>query len=422
MARRTLHLLGFLLLATPAGAADEVHWTFTGPTSVSFDWRGSETTVRYGLTTSYGSTATAYTPTPLPFSSSGPFHEARITGLQAGTRYHYSIGTGADHTFRTPLPLGTTDFVIYAEGDIGDNSDWPRMGQVQSMIAAARPDFVLMVGDLTYGNSVGQSSVDRHFNDVQAWSLDAAYMPSWGNHEWDTPSNDDMRNYKGRFDLPNPQTSPSAPSGGCCGEDWSWFDYGNARFIAYPEPYTSSAWTDWGTKAKTLMDQAQSDPNIKFIVTYGHRPPYTSGYHDSETDLQSIMGQLGAAHSKYVLNLSGHSHDYERSYPQSGVIHMTVGVGGADLEETGGSCLWGGGCPKPSWSAYRAMHHAATQLHFTATGIQVTTFCGPAGDSGSNQNDVTCTQGSVMDSFTIGSVSVADVVPPAAVKDLNSTP
>jgi hypothetical protein len=31
---------------------------------------------------------------------------------------------------------------------------------------------------------------------------------------------------------------------------------------------------------------------------------------------------------------------------------------------------------------------------------------------------VTCTQGSVMDSFTIGSVSVADVIPPAAVKDL----
>ena len=64
------------------------------------------------------------------------------------------------------------------------------------------------------------------------------------------------------------------------------------------------------------------------------------------------------------------------------------------------------------------MHHAAVQLHFTATGIQVTTFCGPAGDSGSNTNDVTCTQGSVMDSFTIGSVSMADVIPPAAVKDL----
>ena len=137
MARRTLHLLGFLLLATPAGAADEVHWTFTGPTSVSFDWRGSETTVRYGATTSYGQTVTGTTPSPVPFSSSGPFREAKITGLQAGTVYHYSIGTGPDHTFRTALPAGATDFVIYAEGDIGDNSDWYRMGEVQKMIASS---------------------------------------------------------------------------------------------------------------------------------------------------------------------------------------------------------------------------------------------------------------------------------------------
>src|SRR5499427_10799558 len=122
MRRHKLHLLGLLLLATPASAADEVHWTFTGPTSVSFDWRGSETTVRYGLTTSYGATVTGVTPSPLPFSSSGPFHEAKLTGLQGGTVYHYSIGTGADHTSRSPQPTGTSDFTFYAESDIGDNS------------------------------------------------------------------------------------------------------------------------------------------------------------------------------------------------------------------------------------------------------------------------------------------------------------
>ena len=31
---------------------DEVHYTFTGPTSVAFDWRGSATSIRYGPTTS----------------------------------------------------------------------------------------------------------------------------------------------------------------------------------------------------------------------------------------------------------------------------------------------------------------------------------------------------------------------------------
>jgi hypothetical protein len=110
-------------------------------------------------------------------------------------------------------------------------------------------------------------------------------------------------------------------------------------------------------------------------------------------------------YKKYALNLNGHSHDYERSMPQSGVTHLTVGVGGSDLEESSGSCLWAGGCPKPAWSAYRAMHHAAVQLKFTATTIEGTVFCGPAGDTGSNKNDVTCTQGSVMDAFVITGTS-----------------
>jgi hypothetical protein len=204
----------------------------------------------------------------------------------------------------------------------------------------------------------------------------------------------------------------------CCGEDWYWFDYGNARFIAYPEPW-SGAWSDWNTRARALMDAAQSDPAIRFIVTFGHRPAYSSGNHAGESSLRTILDGLGATHSKYVLNLNGHSHNYERSFPQNGVIHVTSGTGGATLEETSNpSCLWGGGCPAPSWSAFRAMHHVAVQFAFTATAIRCDVLCGPAGDSGSNQNDLTCTQGTVIDSFTIGSPTGPDTTPPAAITDL----
>ena len=61
------------------GTADEIHYTFTGPTSVAFDWRGTATDIRYGTTTSYGTTAAAHAPTPLPFSSAGPFREVDLT-------------------------------------------------------------------------------------------------------------------------------------------------------------------------------------------------------------------------------------------------------------------------------------------------------------------------------------------------------
>ena len=59
-------LLVFLIVPAAgraAGTADEIHYTFTGPTSVGFDWRGTATDIRYGPTTSYGSAATAQAPT-----------------------------------------------------------------------------------------------------------------------------------------------------------------------------------------------------------------------------------------------------------------------------------------------------------------------------------------------------------------------
>ena len=383
-------------------AADEIHWTFTGQTSVTVDWRGAERTVRYGLTRALRQTAQAVAPVPRPFSQSGPFREARITGLRQGTRYYYAIGNGPAHTFRTPPPRGASGFTFCVQGDIGNAGDWPRMAACQSMIAQARPDFVLCVGDLTYADSLGQRAVGAHFNDVMVWSQDAAYMPAWGEHEWHRPGMDDLRNYKGRFDLPNPQSSPvdSSVSHAGGGEDWYWFDYGNVRFIAYPEPW-SGAWKDWSVRAREVMRAAQKDPAIDFIVTFGHRPAYSSGHHESEPELQGLIGPLRVRHTKYVLNLNAHSRNYERIHKQWKVTHVTAGTGGTDLQGSGDpGCPWSV-CPQPPWSAFRAMHHSMVQFRVEADRIEGTVYCGPAGGDGVNRNDISCAQGSVIDRFTI---------------------
>jgi len=396
-------LLGAAIaFASPSRAADEIHWTIMGPTSVSFDWRGPDSTLRYGLTPGYGSTVAAIAPSHLPWSSAGPFREARISGLLQDTLYHYSIGNGPDHTFRTPRRPGISNFTVMAEGDIGSTARYFRVGLVQQQIADVRPHFTLMVGDLSYANSHGQVAVDNHFNDVMVWSQDAAYMPAWGNHEYETGNYvDDLRNYKGRFDLPNPRTSPGSPAVSCCGEDWYWFDYGNVRFIAYPEPW-SGAWADWLPRADAIMDSAQADPQITFIVTFGHRPAYSSGHHPGSPSLQNYLGQLGLSHSKYRLNINGHSHNYERTHAQNGVIHITAGGGGANLQEDpSGGCLYRGGCPPPAYTAFRAMRHGPVKLSFTSDAIHVAAICGPEGDSGTNLNDIFCTPGTVMDSVTI---------------------
>jgi parallel beta-helix repeat protein len=375
---------------------DEVHYTFTGSASVSVDWRGSATDLQYGPTSSYGTTVSGSAPAWTPISSPGPFWQASISGLAAGTTYHYSIGGGPDYTFHTP-PTG--DFRFDAIGDIGDTTHFSKLGDTFSAIASDQPSFVLMIGDLTYANAANatQDVVDQHFNDVMSWSTQAAYMPAWGNHEWESPAVDDLRNYKGRLLMPNAQTSPGAPDVSCCGDDWGWFDAGGVRFISYPEPYTSASWVNWQANASALMSQAQSDPSINYIVTFGHRPAYSTGYHPGEATLAGILAGLGTTYSKYVLNINGHSHDYERFQPINGVTHITAGT--PSSEET----PWSGTDPR---TAFRAFHLAHLRVDVDAAGMRIQAVC----DDAASHDDVSCEPGSVLDEYTIGTPPVAPPV------------
>jgi parallel beta-helix repeat protein len=391
-------VLAMLMRVPPVAAdvaVDEVHYTFTGATSASLDWRGTAQDVRYGPTTDYGQTATGAAPQWTPPSSPGPFWQADISGLSPGTTYHYSIGGGPDYTFHTP-PAAGQSFRFDAIGDIGDTTHFSHLADTFSAIAADQPSFVIMDGDLTYANAANatQAVVDQHFNDVMAWSTSAAYMPAWGNHEWESPSVDDLRNYKGRLEMPNAQTSPGSPDISCCGDDWGWFDAGGVRFISYPEPYTSATWSDWQAKASAIMADAQNDPSISYIVTFGHRPAYSTGFHPGDTTLASILDGLGATYSKYVLNINGHSHDYERFQPISGVTHITVGT--PSSEET----PWSGTDPR---TAFRAYHLGHLRVDVDSTGMRIQEIC----DDAASHDDITCAPGSVMDEYTIGT-------PPAA--------
>ncbi|WP_214317942.1 right-handed parallel beta-helix repeat-containing protein [Nonomuraea sediminis] len=394
-------LLVSVALARPAaatGSADEIHFTYASSTSVVFDWRGTATSIDYGTTTGYGTTVNAVAPAVTPISSAGPFWQATLTGLAPDTSYHYSIGGGPDMVFRSP-PSGA--FRFEASGDMGNSLDFGAMAAVQAQMASDDPAFVFMVGDLTYAETTTQASVDQHFNDVMAWSKTAAYMPAWGNHEYENPTKDDLRNYKGRLLMPNAQTSPGAPAPGCCGNDWGWFDTGGVRFIAYPEPYTAATWTDWATKADALFSAAQADPSINFIVTYGHRPAYSTGSHPGDANLAGILDSFGATYSKYVLNLNGHSHNYERFSPIHGVTHITVGNGG------GGLVTWTS--PASPTTAYRALHYGHLRVDVGPTGLLIQEICGPS----SSKDDVTCTLGDVIDQVTIGTPPV--IPPPTTV-------
>ncbi len=409
-------------------AADGIHWTIVGPTSVAFDWRGPETMLECGTSAgTYTKTALALTPQPTPDSSPGPYQETILEGLVSNTLYYYRIGDGPEHTFRTPPPAGSSDFWFAVQADIGSSLAYSVIAPTQAQIAANeaaipgddRPRFVLVPGDLTYGDQNGADDVDAHFNDVQVWSQDAAYMPSWGNHEWQCPPPDcsrpdNLNNYEGRFVLPNSQSISGANAAGGNGpaDDWGWFDYGNARFISMPALDMAGSRPEWATAVAPIMAEAQADPSITFIVVYGHFPAWHSGSdHSDDEGLQATLTSLRASYPKFFVSFHGHSHHYERTNPfaTNGVLSTVTGGGG--------SACGGISSTQPAWSAARANEAHHLKIHVGLDFIEGWAICGPSGASGCDDN---CTPGTVLDhwSFFVGEpVGVGDQPKPPTIRE-----
>ena len=87
--------------------------------------------------------------------------------------------------------------------------------------------------------------------------------------------------------------------------------------------------------------------------------------------------------------MNGHSHDYERFWPISNVVHITAAGGGASLETPWTST--------DTRTAFRAMHLEHLRVDVTATEMQIDSICGPP----TSKDDITCTQDTVIDSVTI---------------------
>ncbi|TSA23022.1 T9SS C-terminal target domain-containing protein [bacterium] len=400
---------------TRVAEVDQVHYSIISNTAITFDWIGTADQIRYGadssnLSTSVLASHPAFLPVTSPWiSDPGPYWEAKLTGLQQNTSYYYRIGsTGQMNKFRTPPPPGTAGFRICTTSDMHDNS--PECIAMFAQIAGFKPALVLSTGDLTGAGPDGQQKVVRRFQDAMVWSQSAAWMPVEGNHDWEYTTADDLRTFKGRFDIPNPGTMLFSPAVSAGGEDWGWFDYGNTRFISFPEPWTSSTRIEWKNQVTPVFSAAQNDPNIRFIVTFGHRSSYTSasGRSPGETSMRTVLDGFHTAFPKYVLDLSGHNHQYERYPLSSGMTYI--------INSTTGSYFRGWDSPtKPSNCAFRAIHYGILVLDFTDDAIQGRFICSPnttnpGNDYKPREEQVCSTPGTVIDSFTVAAPQIVSAV------------
>jgi hypothetical protein len=331
--------------------------------------------VRWGIDGSYGRIEPVFFSgtVPVPAISGEPaentvYNNALLANLRPDTTYHYSVSNDGvnwsqDVTFRTAAP-GVSDFRFTMVGDesINDDTSLP----VAEVIAALRPRFNVVVGDLSYagdGSGYYTNGVPTGASDFSPANWDAylgiigpvaAQSIPWqvgvGNHEMEPLDNFGYVGFTTRF----PQAyAPQFVTGSPVVKA---FTYGNVAVIQLDgndlsaelsdnNGYTQGKQTAW--LAQQLAGFRAPGSGIDFIIVGFHNCVFSSNTtHGSDGGIRTVWQSL---FDQYQVDLvvSGHVHAYERSYPViGGEVTTVVPSGGTVHPATDGTtyvCAGGGG-------------------------------------------------------------------------------
>ncbi len=230
---------------------------------------------------------------------------ASIDGLEPSTTYCYSIeddnGVAMDRIgFETAPASGAVRFLAF--GDSGNGS--VEQLALRDQMETVPYDFVLHVGDIAYEDG-SLAMFEQNYFDVYAALIDHfSVFPVPGNHEYNTA---DAAAYREVFTLPN-------------NERWYSFDWGDAHFVALDTERL-------GEEQSSFLEADLAANTKPWTVVYFHRPPYSSGEHGNNADVEDAFVPILERH-RVDLVLAGHDHDYERIVPRNGVSYVVTGGGG----------------------------------------------------------------------------------------------
>ena len=339
-----LGLAGSLAIGTagPAAAgstlARDAYLQRATPSSVDVVWRSeapAPSLVRYGTN-----------PDALDRRVSDPRpeldHRVTLVGLEPKTRYFYALGPeaaagdGGLSEFVTPPARGErAPLLAWIVGDSGTGG--ARQTAVRDAMLRVtgdrRPDLFLHVGDMAYSRGTDEELTTRFFAPYRDVLRHTVVWPTLGNHEARTSDSGTQSGpYYQAFVLPSRGESGGAASGT---EAYYAFDYGRVHFVVL-----DSADSDLAHDSPMLRwlarDLEESDRD--WLIASFHHPPYSKGSHDTDNAVDSggrlrdmrenVLPILESAGVDLVI--SGHSHNYERSY----LIDRTYGFGTAPNRAT----------------------------------------------------------------------------------------
>jgi len=248
--------------------------------------------IEYGPTDDLGSTAGG--------AGSSTTHEIQHTDLAPGTEYRYRLmadGLPASpiHTFRTAPLAAQSRFRIAAFGDT-EKINEGLLGAA-SLLESMKPDAALVAGDVIRG-----ADADTYvFDNLRRVLPGCALYPAMGNHDLD----DDGGAYFQSF---------YTPVGASQTERYYSFNRGNVHVVSLDVMGTFSAGSN---QYKWLQSDLSSNDRL-WTIAFLHKSPYSTGTtHGSDTAVRRELVPLFDQY-KVDLVLSGHNHNYERTFPLRG--------------------------------------------------------------------------------------------------------
>lgn len=340
------------------------------PTSMVVRWRTTfprESVLRTGIAP--GLLTTSYVD-PVPKTD----HEIPVSGLSPGSTVYYAVGTTTetyagddlDHYFVTS-PAGTPPdpirlWVIGDSGACASNTQGcldatAVMDEYLDFVGPDLADVWLLLGDNAYASGTDEEYTAGFFDVYPQVMRNTVVWPAPGNHEFgasDSPTQNGP--YYEAFTMPTAAEAGGVPSGS---EAYYSFDYGNIHVVVLDSHDTSrAAPPDAETNVCPTVpaggamynwlceDLAATDKD--FVIATWHHPPYSKGSHNSDAcNGEFAMCEMRKRfvpvleHFGVDVQLTGHSHSYERSY-------LIDGNYGDSSECAAGECMidWGDGDPE----------------------------------------------------------------------------
>jgi hypothetical protein len=322
-------------------------------------WRTSQPTngvVRFGLTNAALNWAvTNYTLTN--------DQAVTLTNLRPNTKYFYSIGAAGTNFvpgtnfFFVTAPAIPKPVRIWATGDFGTTGVYGDgalsvRDAYETFTGDRYTDIWLMLGDNAYQYGTDDDYQRAVFDVYQSMLEHTVAWSTIGNHETYGSNALGHIAYYDIFTLPQNGEAGGVPSGTI---HYYSFDYANIHFVCLDSELSDQ--TPGGSMATWLQEDLAANTN-EWVIAFWHSPPYTKGSHDSDSDIDTD-GHLKNMREVFVpileafnvdLVLSGHSHNYERSYVLNGHYGKSwtldpamIANSGSGREDDGGAYLKFGG-------------------------------------------------------------------------------